>query len=124
MSILRWMAPAITGAALLAGMAAARGGELEVQALPAPAQGPVDFDSHIRPIFEAHCLNCHVRGKAKGGLSLETRESLLRGGEGGPAVEVGKSGESLLIELVTEADPALRMPQKGAALSAAEVGRL
>ncbi len=84
----------------------------------------VDFDSQIRPILQARCLNCHARGKYKGGLSMETREAVLRGGESGPAVVVGKSGESLLVELVSGADPDRRMPDKGDPLPAGQVALL
>jgi Protein of unknown function (DUF1549)/Protein of unknown function (DUF1553)/Planctomycete cytochrome C len=82
---------------------------------------PVDFDSQIKPILQARCLNCHAKGKYKGGLSLETRESTLKGGESGPAVVPGKSGESLLVELVAGLDPDRRMPEKGDPLSKGEV---
>jgi hypothetical protein len=86
----------------------------------APAQR-VDFDSQIKPILQARCLNCHAKGKYKGGLSLETREAMLKGGENGPAVVVGKSAESLLVELVAGLDPDRRMPDKGDPLSRDQV---
>src|SRR4051812_36189675 len=58
---------------------------------PPPASTQrIDFDAHIKPIFQARCLNCHAKGKYKGGLSLETREAMLKGGEDGPAVVPGK----------------------------------
>ncbi len=84
----------------------------------------IDFETKIRPIFQAKCLSCHARGKSKGGLSLETREALLRGGEEGPAVVVGKSGESLLIHLVDGSEDGRRMPEKGNPLSREEVASL
>ncbi len=47
-----------------------------------------------------HCYECHSAGakKIQGGLTLDTREGLLRGGESGPAVVPGKPGQSLLIQ--------------------------
>jgi hypothetical protein len=86
--------------------------------------GRVDFDSEIKPILQARCLSCHARGKYKGGLSLETREAVLRGGEEGPAVVVGKAKQSLLYELVAGVDPDRRMPGKGDPLTPAQVGRI
>src|SRR4051794_394554 len=86
------------------------------------AAGPVDFDSQIRPILQTRCLNCHAKGKYKGGLSLETREAVLRGGESGPAAVPGKSGESLIVELVAGLDPDRRMPDKGDPLTPDQVG--
>src|SRR4051812_5076990 len=100
MSTIRWMTLAVAGATLLGLGIAARAEEPEAAELPPPAKGRVDFDAQIKPILQDRCLNCHARGKAKGGLSLETREAVLRGGESGPAVVVGKSEESPLIELV------------------------
>jgi hypothetical protein len=104
--------------------APARADEPAAGKVPAAASVRVDFDAQIRPILQARCLNCHTRGKYKGGLSLETRAALLKGGEGGPAVVIGKSGESLLIELVAGLEPDRKMPQKGAPLSAEQVGLL
>ena len=82
----------------------------------------IDFDAQIKPILQARCLNCHAKGKYKGGLSLETREATLKGGESGPAVVVGKSGESLLVELVAGLEPDRRMPDKGDPLTKEQVG--
>ena len=92
----------------------------------APGSKPskVDFQTQVRPILEARCVSCHSRGKSKGGLSLETREALLRGGEEGPAAVVGKGGESLLVKLVSGADEDRVMPAKGPALTPEEIGRL
>ena len=59
------------------------------------------------------CVKCHGRGKAKGDFQIDTRDTFLKGGESGPAVLEGKSGESLLIEMVSGLDPDNVMPQKG-----------
>ena len=99
-------------------------GSLALSAAADDAQAPagrVDFDAQIKPIFEAKCLNCHAKGKYKGGLSLETRESTLKGGESGPAMVPGKARESLLVELVAGLDPDRRMPDKGDPLPTSDV---
>jgi hypothetical protein len=49
----------------------------------------------------------------KGGLSMNTRESLLAGSEYGPIMEVGKGGESVMIEAMLSDDKVDRMPPKG-----------
>ena len=90
--------------------------------VPRASTQRIDFDSHIKPIFQARCLNCHAKGKYKGGLSLETREAVLKGGENGPAVVPGKGESSLLVELVAGLDPDRQMPDKGDPLTKEEVG--
>ena len=43
------------------------------------------FEKKVQPIFKATCFKCHSleENKAKGGLTLDTREGLLKGGENG-----------------------------------------
>src|SRR5258706_3555085 len=82
-------------------------------ALPPPADHQIDFGKEIKPLFEAACINCHAKGKNKGGFSLETRESFLKGGDTGPAAVPGKSAESLVVKLVAGLDPDMVMPKKG-----------
>jgi mono/diheme cytochrome c family protein len=96
----------------------------QVRSLPPSVSRPIDFVRDIQPIFEASCVKCHGRGRSKGGLQLDTRQTLLHGGDSGPAVTVGKSQESLLIELVAGVDPDNVMPKKGSKLTAGQVGIL
>src|SRR2546425_12245232 len=77
----------------------------QAKLLPPPATHSVDFSKEIKPIFEASCIKCHGRGKDKGGLRIDTRETLLNGGDSGPVAIPGKSAESLLIALVQGVDP-------------------
>jgi hypothetical protein len=74
---------------------------------------PIDFAHQIAPILRAHCIKCHTGAKKEGALSLNTRGELLAGGESGPAVVVGKSGESELVARLTTTDAYLRMPPAG-----------
>lgn len=60
---------------------------------------PVDFEKEILPLFKNNCLACHNQTKAKADLVLETPETILKGGENGPAVVPGKSAESLLLKV-------------------------
>src|SRR5260370_32482578 len=92
--------------------------------LPAPASHQIDFSKEIKPIFEASCIKCHGRGRAKGDFRLDTRETILKGGESGPALVAGNSAESHLIELVMGFDPDSLMPKKGSRLTAQEIGLL
>ena len=55
------------------------------------------FKSQVRGLLSQNCLKCHGGEKTKGEFDLTTREGLLKGGESGPAIVVGKPGESLLV---------------------------
>jgi mono/diheme cytochrome c family protein len=79
---------------------------------PAPAPA-VDFARDIRPVFENFCLRCHGPEKAKGGLRLDYREALLKGGESGPAIVPGNSQDSLLIKFVSHTVADKEMPPVG-----------
>ena len=117
---------ALAGLAAGAGQAAAASAPvLEPGAtLPPPALRKVAFARDIQPILETSCVQCHARGKSKGGLSLETRAALLDGGKSGPAVVPGHSAESLLIALVSGVEPDNVMPAKGTRLTPAQIGLL
>ena len=90
--------------------------------VPAPTTRPVDFARDVKPILQVACVRCHARGNDKGGFSIETRESLLRGGDTGPAVVPGQSAESFLIDLVSGLEPDMVMPKKGSRLTADQIG--
>ena len=96
----------------------------QVEKLPAAAAHPVNFSKEVRPILEASCIKCHGRGRAKGEFQIDTRETLLKGGESGAAVVPGKSAESYLIELVMGFDPDNAMPKKGSKLTRDQIGVL
>jgi cytochrome c553 len=70
------------------------------------------FEKKIRPLLVERCYSCHGNGKQKGGLSLVSRESLLKGGESGPVVVPGHPEQSRIVEVIRyEKDT--RMPPKG-----------
>src|SRR5215470_8152758 len=94
------------------------------QALPPSVERPVSFSKDIKPIFDASCVKCHGRGRTKGGFQLDTRETLLKGGDSGAAIVVGQSPQSLLIKLVSGVDPDNVMPKKGSRLTSEQVGLL
>jgi cytochrome c553 len=68
------------------------------------------FESKIRPVLVDYCYECHSSDAddASGGLRVDTREGIRRGGETGPAVVPGDVDESLLISAVEYRD--LEMP--------------
>ena len=74
------------------------------------------FEKNIRPILINRCYECHSveKGKAKGSLTLDSREAILKGGDSGPALIAGQPEKSLLIESVHYKNQDLQMPPKGA----------
>jgi mono/diheme cytochrome c family protein len=96
----------------------------QIARLPAPAARSVDFAQDIKPILEASCLQCHGRGRDKGGFNLDDRTNLLMGGDWGDAVQPGSSAESHLIALVAGFDQERVMPQKGTRLTADQISLL
>ena len=92
--------------------------------VPPAAAHPVDFARDIQPLFESSCIQCHAKGKDKGGFSLETREAMLKGGDDGPTVVLGKSGGSDIVSRVAGVDPDTVMPKKGTKWTAEQVGLL
>src|ERR1041385_1636777 len=84
------------------------------------------FESKIRPIFANNCYKCHSADapKLKGGLSLEFKETMLAGGDTGPAITPGDPERSLLIKAVRYTNPDLQMPPKNKKLSADQIADL
>jgi hypothetical protein len=98
-------------ASLAALSLATSGLALEEAAPPAPEQ--LDFfEKKIRPVLSEHCYKCHSEKseKVKGGLLLDTREGIRRGGDNGPAVVPGELKDSLLIEAIHYTNKDFAMP--------------
>src|SRR4051812_19806594 len=72
------------------------------------------FESRVRPVLSEHCYRCHSAGaeKLKGGLRLDSRDGLLKGGENGPAIVPGHPERSRLVEAIRYGNPDLQMPPK------------
>ncbi len=73
------------------------------------------FEKKIRPVLVQHCYRCHSEKseKLKGGLRVDGRGLLLKGGDSGPALVAGQPEKSKLIEALTYKNPDLEMPPKG-----------
>ena len=85
---------------------------------PAPkfTAAQVDFfKKDVLPVLEKNCLKCHGAepDKLKGGLDLSTRKGALDGGETGPAVDLAKPADSLLLKFIHYKDENHKMPPKG-----------
>jgi Planctomycete cytochrome C len=73
------------------------------------------------------CYGCHspkAEKGVKGGLALDTKDGLLKGGDTGPALVPGEPEKSLLIKAVRYHDENLQMPPKGKRLPESQVEAL
>ena len=72
------------------------------------------FETKIRPLLVERCYSCHSRAanKSKGGLRLDSREAILKGGDSGPAAVPGDPEKSPLLRAVRYTDE-FKMPPKG-----------
>lgn len=70
------------------------------------------FEAKIRPLLATHCHECHGPRKQEANLRLDSRQSLLTGGDNGPAARHGDPEHSLLIQAINY-DGDLQMPPKG-----------
>ena len=83
-----------------------------------PPNTPEFFETRIRPILANNCYGCHTNS-ALGGLRLDSREALLKGGTTGTSLVPGNVEKSLLITAVLQTGE-LKMP-KGSKLKPAEI---
>lgn len=73
------------------------------------------FERKIRPLLIDHCLECHsVDTEASGGLLLDSKQGIERGGDSGPAIDRDKLESSRLLEAIEYRNPHLQMPPNGA----------
>src|SRR6185295_3014369 len=98
----------------------------QARAAQPDAAGVEFFENKIRPLLVDHCYKCHsAEGeKIKGGLLLDTREGLLKGGDTGPAIVPGDLEKSLLIKAVRYMDKDLQMSPKNKKLSDEQIADL
>src|SRR4029079_12895142 len=81
---------------------------------PQSASKTVDYVKDVKPVLAQNCYGCHGPEVQQSGLRLDLRQNALRGGDYGPVIIPGKSGESKLIRRLTDGDGGLQMPPTGA----------
>src|SRR5204863_148906 len=75
-----------------------------------PAAGLELFETKVRPVLVEVCFKCHGGDKVSGGLRVDSREGLLKGGDSGPAIVPSKPGESFLLTAIRHEDNDSKMP--------------
>lgn len=73
------------------------------------AQDAGYYEQKVLPVLRANCMACHSEKTLNSGLSLETQESLLKGGNRGAAVKKGDPAASILIHAIKQSGD-LKMP--------------
>jgi hypothetical protein len=76
------------------------------------AEGDEFFETSVRPVLAAHCVECHGDEGPEGELRLTSRAGVLAGGKSGPAAIEGDADGSLLIQAVSQTGT-LKMPPEG-----------
>src|SRR5271165_6611579 len=76
-----------------------------------PAAAEEFFETKVRPVLATNCFACHTEAQS-GGLRLDSREALLKGGSSGAVMVPGDPEKSLLIQAVRQTGE-LKMPKGG-----------
>ncbi len=88
-------------------------GEVHAQEPAATPDQIKFFETKIRPVLVEQCYECHAAGAkiVQGGLRVDHREGLLRGGDTGAAIVPGDAEQSPLLAALRYED--VEMPPKG-----------
>jgi len=83
----------------------------------------VDYERQVKPILARHCFACHGALRQQSGLRLDAVQFIRKGGDRGPAIEPGKSGQSVLIDAVQGSGDVDKMPpeEQGTPLSEQQI---
>src|SRR6187431_295178 len=92
------LASALFAATFVLRLAAAPQAQAPQPGAPTPADVEF-FEANIRPVLFDVCGECHVDDE-EGGLKLDSRESMLTGGDTGPAIVPGDPDKSLLMHVI------------------------
>ena len=86
-----------------------------------PSRSQINFfESKIRPILVDRCYECHnSTNKKKGGLILDSRDGLLKGGDSGSILDLKNPDQSLLMKVVRHDTGEEKMPKAGPKFSPA-----
>jgi cytochrome c len=63
------------------------------------------YTQKVKPIFDTNCARCHGGMNHRGGLNIDTKAGLLKGGHDGAVLVAGHPEQSLLIKLIRHEGP-------------------
>ena len=70
-----------------------------------PSASTEFYTAHVQPIFQANCFRCHAGLNHRGGLVLDSRAGMLKGGHDGAAIVPWHPEQSLLVKLIRHEGP-------------------
>ncbi len=76
------------------------------------AEPTVYYLGQVKPLLNAKCVSCHGALRQEGGLRLDAMPGIQAGGDSGPAVDMVRPRESLLLERVADPEEESRMPPR------------
>ena len=88
------------------------------------ADNPAFYTQKVRPILLTNCGKCHFNMNHKGGLAMDNKALLMKGGRDGVVVVPGNPDKSLLIRLMKHQGPPNSpkpMPPKAPKMSDADI---
>ena len=88
------------------------------------ANTPAFYTEKVRPILQTNCGKCHFDMNHKGGLSLATKASTMKGGRDGVVIVPGDPANSMLVKLIRHEGPPddpKPMPPKAPKMSDADI---
>ena len=93
----------------LALLCAMVGAALRPAGAAADEEPALQFEQHVAPLLERHCLRCHGGDESEAGLDLSSAQTLLTGSDSGPVLQAGDADGSLLLVRVEAGE----MPPEG-----------
>jgi hypothetical protein len=116
---LRWPTYLLRNAAIIAVLPALTpftSPAADIVAPPAPGvvseEDAIFFERSVRPLLTAKCWECHSGEAPEAGLRLDAWDTMVAGGDSGPAVVPGKPADSLLVTAIHYEDGP-QMPPDG-----------
>lgn len=92
----------------------------------ASARETAYFEQYVRPVLARECYRCHSEKEdsRKGGLTLDTKAGIDKGGDSGPAVVPSNPAKSLLVKAIQYHDKDLQMPPNNKKLKTGDINAL
>jgi mono/diheme cytochrome c family protein len=90
---------------------------VEPMVVQATGKETISFARDVASVLSANCNGCHGTNRPRENFSVATFTSLMKGGDGGPAVTPGKGAESLIVKKLKGTAGGARMPMNAPPLA-------